>query len=71
MIPGLQALLEELQMEITLFEDRTEDLKAFMGQAIFDSGSVEAWFRAQGGWMPDRLYNKDTGYFLILAQKHA
>lgn len=70
-IPGLQALLEELQMEITLFEDRTEDLKAFMGQAIFDSGSVEAWFRAQGGWIPDRLYNKDTGYFLLLEQKHA
>lgn len=67
---GLYGLLEELDMTAEHFEDRTEDLKAFAGQAILDCGSVEEWFRAHGG--PENCpagLGGDTGYFLLIARK--
>lgn len=66
---GVNALLKELELERVLFEDRTEDLKQFMGQAIMDYGSVQEFFRAQGGWSPCACAAKDTGYFLLIARK--
>lgn len=66
---GLYGLLEELELEVVHFEDHTEDLKAFCGQAILECGSVEAWFRAQGNWTPCACTAKDAGYFLLVARK--
>jgi len=68
-LDGVLSLLEELELERTLFEDRTEDLKQFMGQAIMDYGGVQEFFRAQGGWSPCACSAKDTGYFLLIARK--
>lgn len=68
-LDGLDLLLEELGMEKVLFEDRTEDLKVFAGQAILDCGSVEEWFRRQGGWKPCACKAKELGYFLMIARK--
>ena len=66
---GLYGLLEELELEVAHFEDRTEDLKAFCAQAILDYGSVEAYFEAQEGWKPCAAAGKDVGYFLLIARK--
>jgi len=67
---GLYGLLDELDMEVMVFEDRTGDLKAFIGQAIFDCGSLEAWFDSQGGWKNCECTRRgDLGYFLLIARK--
>lgn len=66
---GLYGLLEELELEVALFEDRTADLKAFCGQAILDYGSVEAYFQAQGSWTPCACTTASPGYFLLIARK--
>lgn len=68
-LDGLQLLLDELELETVLFEDRTEDLKAFAGQAIMDYGSLEALFEAEGGWKPCACGCRNTGYFLLIARK--
>ena len=66
---GLMDLLEELEMEVTLFEDRTGDLKTLAAQAIMDYGSVEKWLEAEGTWKPSCSFGKNTGYFLLIAHK--
>lgn len=68
-LEGVQGLLDELELEMVFFEDRTEDLKAFLGQAILNCGSAESWFRANGNWCPGASGGKDTGYFLLIARK--
>ncbi len=69
-LDGLCGLLEELEMEIPVFEDRSEDLKAFIGQAVFDCGFLEAWFASQGGWTNCSCARRgDLGYFLMIARK--
>ena len=68
-LDGLYYLLDELEMEIMVCEDRTEDLKTFLAQAIMECGSVETWFDKHGGWKPCTNAGKNTGYFLLLARK--
>lgn len=66
---GLYGLLRELELEVISEEDRTEDLKAFLGQAILDYGSLDAYFAAEGSWKGCACTAKSAGYFLLLARK--
>lgn len=66
---GVLNILDELELEQVLFEDRTGDLKQFLGQAILDYGSVEELFRARGLWQGCACAAKDAGYFLLIARK--
>lgn len=66
---GLEDLLEELEMEVVLFEDRTKDLTDFAAQAVMDAGSIEAWMDSEGTWKPCSYPAKDLGYFLMIAHK--
>ena len=66
---GLRLLLDELEMEVILYEDRTEDLKTFAGQAILDYNCAEVRLEAGGGWAPCRCSGKNIGYFLLIARK--
>lgn len=68
-LDGLQMLLDELELETVLFEDRTEDLKTFLGQAIFDHGSIKAWLQTQGDRACCACTGENTGYFLLIARK--
>lgn len=66
---GLEGLLREFGLEVVVFEDRTEDLKAFLGQAILDYGSVEEYMAQQGSWKMCGCSCGDPGYFLLIAEK--
>ena len=66
---GVWNILDELELERVLFEDRTGDLKQFMGQAIMDCGGVEEFFREQGCASGCSCKAKDAGYFLLIARK--
>lgn len=66
---GVLNTLDELELEQVLFEDRTGDLKQFLGQAIMDYGSVEEFFCSQGLWKGCTCAAKDAGYFLLIARK--
>ena len=66
---GVYNVLDELELERVLFEDRTGDLKQFLGQAIMDYGSVEEFFRAQDCPCGCACSSKDAGYFLLIARK--
>jgi len=66
---GLLDLLEELEMEVVLFEDRTDDLNTFAAQAVMDHGSLEKWFESEGSWKPECGFSKKNGYFLLIAHK--
>ena len=68
-LKGLTDLLEELEMEVVLAEDRSEDLKALAAQAVMDYGSIENWLAAEGTWKPDCDFGRNTGYFLLIAHK--
>lgn len=66
---GVYNILDELELERTLFADRTGDLKQFAGQAIMDYGSVEELFRAEGCAPCCACTAKNAGYFLLIARK--
>ncbi len=66
---SLEGLLEELGMKVVLFEDRTDDLKAFCAQAILDYGSVEEYLQKEGTWQGCGLNCRKPGYFLLIAEK--
>ena len=67
---GLYLLLDELGFETLVCEDRSEDLKQWVGQAIFDYGSVKNWQKAcPGARCCGDVGKKGTGYFLLLARK--
>ncbi|MCI8594641.1 MAG: class I SAM-dependent methyltransferase [Oscillospiraceae bacterium] len=68
-LDGLTGLLEELGLAVTLVEDHTADLKAFLGQVILDCGSLDAYVQAMGGDRVCRCTAKSAGYFLMLARK--
>ena len=68
-LDGLTELLEELDLSVTLVEDHTEELKEFLGQAILDYGSLEAFADAQGGSSFCRCTAPSAGYFLLIAKK--
>lgn len=68
-LKGLTDLLEELEMEVVLIEDRSEDLKDLAAQAVMDYGSIENWLAAEGTWKPGCDFGKNTGYFLLIAHK--
>lgn len=69
---GLLGLLEELGLSVTLCEDHTELLTEFLGQAIMDYGSLEAYFSAEGSWDGCGCTGRrDAGYFLLIAEKKA
>ena len=60
-----EALLEELEndgFKVLKFEDKTEELKEFIGQAIMDGEPVCQYFEEHKG-------KKDTGYFMLVAEK--
>ena len=65
----LLLLLDELELQVVHFEDRTEDLKAFAAQAILDCGSIENYFAEHGNCLPDCKLPPDVGYFLLIAEK--
>lgn len=66
---GVLNMLDELELERMLFEDRTGELKQFIGQAIMDCGSVEELFRAGGCESCCACTAKSAGYFLLIARK--
>lgn len=68
---GLTELLEELELTVEVFEDHTDDLKGFLGQAILDYGSLQAYFEREGSWKPCLATAEDLGYFLLVARKKA
>lgn len=68
-LDGLIALLEELGLSVFLLEDRTEDLKAFLGQVILDYGSIDAYVQAEGARSLCRCTTSSAGYFLLIAKK--
>lgn len=68
-LDGLALLLDELELQVVHFEDRTEDLKAFAAQAILDCGSIENYFAEHGNCLPDCKLPPDVGYFLLIAEK--
>lgn len=68
---GIKLLSDELEMKEVLFEDRTDDLKEMVGQAIFDYGSVEKWNEAMGGCALLEAPKGNTGYFLLILEKNA
>ena len=69
-LPSLVDLLEELEMEIEVTEDRTKDLEAFVAQGVMDCGSLEKW-RESACLNSECLSRKDCGYFLLIARKKA
>lgn len=68
-LDGLRELLEGLGLKTALLEDRTEDLKAFVGQAILDCGSLEAYLAREGSWKMCGCSCASPGYFLLIAEK--
>lgn len=68
---GLSDLLEELGLEVTLFEDHTEDLHTFAAQAIMDCGSLPSWLSGHDGQKSCVCTRDDAGYFLLIAHKKA
>ena len=68
-LKGIYDLADELEMEVVLTEDRTEDLKTFAAQAVMDHGSVENWLKSEGTWKPSCEYSGKTGYFLMIIRK--
>lgn len=68
-VDSLKALLEELGLSVVLLEDRTGDLKEFLGQIILDYGSVKQYVQAQPGSTLCRCTAPSAGYFLLIARK--
>ena len=68
-IDGLYLLLDELELETFVCEDHTEALKQWVGQAIFDYGSKEAWLEHCGSQLCCADPGRGVGYFLLLARK--
>ena len=69
-IDGLLGLLEEFELDVIMDEDRTDDLKNFAADAIMKYGSLDEFFKANGG----KCYAcsaKKPGYFLLIARKKA
>ncbi len=66
---GLYHILDELEMELEVIEDHSEELKGFLGQAIMDYGSLDKYFEAEGTWKNCGCKRKDAGYFLVIARK--
>lgn len=68
-LDGLQMLLDELDMETVLLEDRAGDLKAFLGQLIFDFGSIGKGLRELNCCRGEIGKGEGLGYFLLIARK--
>ncbi len=69
---GLFGLLDELELSVTLCEDHTDLLTEFLGQAIMDCGSLEAYFSTAGSLDGcGCTKRRDAGYFLLIAEKKA
>lgn len=54
--------MEEIGYKILLWEDRTADLETYVAETIMEKGSLE-------DCITDAKKEKDTGYFLLVAEK--
>ena len=68
-LDGLEKLINELDLEILLAEDHTDELKYFAGQAIFEYGSLDEYFKKNGCENGCSLKCKQPGYFMLIARK--
>lgn len=69
-LDGLEMLINELELEVVLCEDHSDDLKAFAAQAILDYGSLDKYFEANGKENGCACACKKPGYFTLIARKN-